>query len=51
MMTNEQFEQLMQGIKLLAIELRATKTLVIDALADIGDLQARIEAVNQRFDE
>ena len=49
-MTTEQFEQLMQGMKLLAIELRETKTLVIDAIADIADLQARIEAVNMRFD-
>ena len=51
MMTTEQFEQLMQGIKLLAIELREAKTLVIDAIADIGDLQARIAAIDQRFDE
>ena len=50
-MTTEQFEQLMQGMKLLAIELRETKKLVIDAIADIADLQARIEAVNMRFDE
>jgi len=50
-MTTEQFEQLMQGMKLLAIELRETKTLVLDVVADIADLQARVEAVNARFDE
>ena len=51
MTTTEQFEQLMQGMKLLAIELRETKTLVLDVVADIADLHARVEAVNARFDE
>lgn len=51
MTTTEQFEQLMQGLKLIAIELRETKTLVLDVVADIADLQARMEAVNARFDE
>lgn len=50
-MTTAQHNELIQCIKLLAIELRETKTLVIDAIADIADLQARIEAVNMRFDE
>lgn len=51
MMTNEQHLELIQCIKLLALEMRETKTLVIDAIADIADVQARVEAVNQRFDE
>lgn len=51
MMTSEQHDELMQCIKLLAIELRETKTLVIDLVADIDDVRCRIEAVNMRFDE
>ncbi len=50
-MTTAQFNDLMQGLKLLAVEMRATRQLVIDAIADIGDLQARIAAVGDRFDE
>lgn len=50
-MTTAQFETLMQGLKLLAIEMRETKTLVIDLVGDISDLQARIAALDMRFDE
>jgi hypothetical protein len=50
-MTTTQFETLMQGLKLLAVEMRETRMLVIDAIADIGDLQARIAALDMRFDE
>ena len=50
-MTAAQFDHLMQGLKLLADELRETKQLVLDVIGDVSDLQARIAAVDQRFDE
>jgi hypothetical protein len=50
-MTTAQFDDLMQGLKLLAVEMRATRQLVTDAIADIGDLQVRIAALDMRFDE
>jgi hypothetical protein len=50
-MTTAQFEQLMQGMKLLAIEMRETKTLVVDLIADMSDIEARIAALDMRFDE
>ncbi len=36
---------------LLAVEMRAAPQLVIDAIADISDLQTRIAQVDGRFDE
>jgi len=50
-MTTAQFDDLMRGLKLLAVEMRATRQLVIDAIADIGDIEARIAALDMRFDE
>lgn len=50
-MTVKQFEQVMTGMKLLAVEMQATRQLVIDAIADMSDLEARIAAVGDRFDE
>ena len=50
-MTTAQFNDLMQGLKLLAVEMRATRQLVIDAIADISDLQARIAQIDGRFDD
>ena len=50
-MTDDQFQTIMQALARLAKESAQLKELVIDAVADIGDLQARIEAVNMRFDE
>ena len=50
-MTNAQFNDLIQGLKLLAVGMRATRQLVLDSIADISDLQARIAQVDGRFDE
>lgn len=50
-MTATQFEQLMTGLRLLAIEMRETKTLVVDLLGDMSDIEARIAALDMRFDE
>lgn len=50
-MTTAQFDDLMQGLKLLAIEMRETKTLVVDLLGDMSDIEARIAALDMRFDE
>jgi hypothetical protein len=50
-MTTTQFNDLMMDLKLLAVEMRETRQLVIDAIADIGDIEARIAALDMRFDE
>jgi hypothetical protein len=41
----------MQALARLAKESAQLKELVIDVVGDVADLQARIEAVNMRFDE
>ena len=51
MMTAEQFASIMQALARLEQDNARLKQLTIDAIADISDLQARIEAVNMRFDE
>ena len=50
-MTDDKFKNIMQALARLAQENAKLKELLIDAIADIGDLQARLEAVNMRFDE
>ena len=50
-MTDDQFKVIMQALARLAKESAQVRQLILDAIADIGDLQARIEAVNMRFDE
>lgn len=51
MMTAEQYASIMQALAHLAHDNALLKQLVLDAIADVSDLQARIEAVNMRFDE
>ena len=50
-MTDDQYKTIMQALARLAKEIAQVRQLILDAIADIGDLQARIEAVNMRFDE
>ncbi|MEZ5607465.1 MAG: hypothetical protein R3E52_10125 [Burkholderiaceae bacterium] len=50
-MTDDQFKTIMQALARLAKESAQLKELVIDVVGDVADLQARIEAVNMRFDE
>lgn len=50
-MTDAQFKTIMQALARLAKESAQLKELVIDVVGDVADLQARIEAVNMRFDE
>ncbi len=50
-MTDDQYKTIMQALARLVQESARLKELMLDAVADIGDLQARIEAVNMRFDE
>lgn len=50
-MTDAQFQTIMQALAGLARENAQLKELMLDVVADIGDLQARIEVVNMRFDE
>jgi hypothetical protein len=50
-MTDDQYKTIMQALARLAKESAQLKELMLDASADVGDLQARIEAVNMRFDE
>lgn len=50
-MTDDQYKTIMQALARLAKESAQARQLILDAIADIGDLQARIEAVNMRFDE
>lgn len=51
MMTAEQYTSIMQAIARLVQENARLKQLMIDAIANIADLQVRIETVNMRFDE
>ena len=51
MMTAEQYTSIMQALARLVQENALLKQLMLDAIADVGDLQARIEAVSMRFDE
>ena len=50
-MTDDQYKTIMQALARLVHENALLKELMLDAIADMGDLQARIEAVNMRFDE
>ncbi len=50
-MTDAQFKTIMQALARLTKESAQLKELVIDVVGDVADLQARIEAVNMRFDE
>lgn len=50
-MSDEQRAHIMQALALLALDNATMKQLLLDVIADISDLQARIEAVNMRFDE
>ena len=50
-MTDDQYKTIMLALARLAKESAQVRQLILDAIADIGDLQARIEAVNMRFDE
>lgn len=51
MMTAEQYTSIMQALARLVQENALLKQLMLDAIADVSDLQARIEAVSMRFDE
>lgn len=51
MMAAEQYANIMQALARLVQENALLKQLMLDAIADIADLQARIECVNMRFDE
>ena len=51
MMTAEQFASIMQALARLEQDNARLKQLMLDAIADVSDLQARIEIVNMRFDE
>ena len=50
-MTEEQHTAIMQALARLVQESAQLKQLMLDVVGDISDLQARIEAVNMRFDE
>ena len=50
-MTDDQFKTMMQALARLVQENAQLKQLLLDIVGDVGDLQARIEAVNMRFDE
>ena len=50
-MTDDQYKTIMQALARLGKESAQLKELMLDAIAAVGDLQARIEAVNMRFDE
>lgn len=50
-MTDTQHEAIMQALVRLVRESAELKQLMLDTIADVSDLQARIEAVNMRFDE
>ena len=47
----EQFECIMQALAQLSQDNANLKQLLLDAVADISDLQARIAGLDQRFDE
>jgi len=50
-MTDDQYKTIMQALARLVQENWRLKELMLDVVGDISDLQARIEAVNMRFDE
>ena len=50
-MTDDQYKNIMQAMALLVQESAQLKQLMLDVVVDVADLQARIEAVNMRFDE
>ena len=50
-MTAEQYTSIMQALARLVQENALLKQLMLGAIADVSDLQARIEAVSMRFDE
>ena len=50
-MTDDQYKNTMQALARLVQESAQLKQLMLDVVGDIGDLQARIETVNMRFDE
>ncbi|MBK6866928.1 MAG: hypothetical protein IPG98_02950 [Burkholderiales bacterium] len=50
-MTDTQHEAIMQALARLVQESAQLKQLMLDVVGDVADLQARIEAVNMRFDE
>ncbi len=50
-MTDDQFKTIMQALARLAKEGAELKQLMLDTIADVSDLQARVEALNMRFDE
>jgi hypothetical protein len=51
LLTAEQYACIMQALARLEQENAQLKQLMLDAIADVSDLQARIEAVNMRFDD
>ena len=50
-MTDDQYKNIMQALARLVQESAQLKQWMLDVVGDIGDLQARIETVNMRFDE
>ena len=50
-MTDTQYKTIMQALARLVQESAQLKQLILDVVGDVADLQARIEAVNMRFDE
>jgi hypothetical protein len=50
-MTDDQYKTIMQALARLVQESAQLKQLMLDVVGDVADLQARIEAVNMRFDE
>ena len=50
-MTDDQYKNIMQALARLVQESAQLKQSMLDVVGDIGDLQARIETVNMRFDE
>ena len=50
-MADDQYKNIMQALARLVQESAQLKQLMLDVVGDIGDLQARIETVNMRFDE
>ncbi len=51
MTADQRHAESMTAMQRLEVAHKRTEQLLIDAIADIGDLQARIECVNMRFDE
>ena len=50
-MTDDQYQSIMQALARLVQESAQLNDLLLDVVGDVADLQARIEAVNMRFDE